>query len=110
MIKIAPANVHNIYLYRAYLDERVIAFRDLKRDFVYEMSNQKEGRLRHLSVANGLLRETASLQRQSDSVLKCKVKWYKKRESRVTFINAKHFYNSIIWMIVILQLHFLHIE
>jgi hypothetical protein len=37
------------------------------------MSNNKEGRLRHLSVSQGLLKETAALQRQSDAVLKCKV-------------------------------------
>lgn len=70
---IAPANVQNIYLYRAYLDERVIAFKHLKRDYVTESSSKEEGRLRHLFVKDGLLKETAALQRQMESVLKCKV-------------------------------------
>ncbi|KAL9554834.1 hypothetical protein MBANPS3_002635 [Mucor bainieri] len=67
-----PANVQNIYLYRAYLDERVIAFRHLRRDYVTASSNKEEGRLRHLLVKDGLLKETAALQRQMESVLKCK--------------------------------------
>ncbi|GAN04401.1 hypothetical protein MAM1_0062d03861 [Mucor ambiguus] len=67
----APANVQNIYLYRAYLDERVIAFRRLKRDYVAASSSKEEGRLRHLLVKDGLLKETAALQRQMESVLKC---------------------------------------
>lgn len=71
--EIAPANVQNIYLYRAYLDERVIAFRHLKRDYVAESLSKEEGRLRHLFVKDGLLKETAALQRQMESVLKCKV-------------------------------------
>lgn len=68
----APANVQNIYLYRAYLDERVIAFRHLRRDYVAASSSKEEGRLRHLLVKDGLLKETAALQRQMESVLKCK--------------------------------------
>ncbi|KAK4512476.1 translation elongation factor EF-1 alpha [Mucor velutinosus] len=67
-----PANVQNIYLYRAYLDERVIAFRHLRRDYVAASSSKEEGRLRHLLVKDGLLKETAALQRQMESVLKCK--------------------------------------
>lgn len=70
--KTAPANVQNIYLYRAYLDERVIAFRHLRRDYVAESSSKEEGRLRHLLIKDGLLKETAALQRQMESVLKCK--------------------------------------
>ncbi|KAG1089210.1 hypothetical protein G6F42_020041 [Rhizopus arrhizus] len=68
----APANVQNIYLYRAYLDERVIAFRHLRRDYVADSSSKEEGRLRHLLIKDGLLKETAALQRQMESVLKCK--------------------------------------
>jgi hypothetical protein len=66
----APANVQNIYLYRAYLDERIITFRHLKRDY----AAKRESRLRHLKVSEGLLKETSALQRQMESVLKCKVK------------------------------------
>lgn len=69
----APASVQNIYLYRAYLDERIVAFQHLKRDYVKETSFKKEGRLRHLSVSEGLLKETPALQRQIENVLKCKV-------------------------------------
>ncbi|KAF1800706.1 AP180 N-terminal homology domain-containing protein [Mucor lusitanicus] len=69
---LSPANVQNIYLYRAYLDERVIAFRHLRRDYVAASSSKEEGRLRHLLVKDGLLKETAALQRQMESVLKCK--------------------------------------
>ncbi|CAO3649825.1 unnamed protein product [Mucor hiemalis] len=68
----APASVQNIYLYRAYLDERIVTFQHLKRDFVKETSFKKEGRLRHLSVSGGLLKETPALQRQIENVLKCK--------------------------------------
>lgn len=68
----APASVQNIYLYRTYLDERIVAFQHLKRDYVKETSFKKEGRLRHLSVSEGLLKETSALQRQIENVLKCK--------------------------------------
>ncbi|KAI7901583.1 ANTH domain-containing protein [Cokeromyces recurvatus] len=67
-----PANIQNIYLYRAYLDERIIAFRNLKRDYIKETSSKKEGRLRHLRIEDGLLKDTTALQRQMESVLKCK--------------------------------------
>ncbi|CEP19291.1 hypothetical protein [Parasitella parasitica] len=67
----SPANVQNIYMYRAYLDERIIAYKSLKRDHAAESSKQ-EGRLRHLLVKDGLLKETTVLQRQMESVLKCK--------------------------------------
>jgi hypothetical protein len=65
------------------LDERVIAFRHLKRDYVAESSSKEEGRLRHLFVKDGLLKETAALQRQMESVLKCKV-IYSIRSKRIS--------------------------
>lgn len=67
----ASQNVQNICLYQTYLEERIIAFRYLKRDYA---SKKQEGRLRHLKLSEGLLEETAALQRQLESVLNCKVK------------------------------------
>jgi hypothetical protein len=73
--------MHNIYLYRAYLDERVIAFRHLRRDYsTEESSSEGQGRLRHLSIKDGLLKELASLQRQMESVVKCSVRKRKKEK------------------------------
>lgn len=62
-------------MYRAYLDERVVAYRHLRRDYIHELVKNKEGgRLRHLSLTDGLLRELAALQRQLHSALECKVR------------------------------------
>jgi hypothetical protein len=72
----APASVQNIHLYVAYLNEKIVAYRHLKRDYIKESVPNKEGRLRHLSVPNGLLKETSALQRQIENVLCCKVRNY----------------------------------
>ncbi|KAI9472324.1 MAG: AP180 N-terminal homology domain-containing protein [Benjaminiella poitrasii] len=84
----SPANVQNIYLYRAYLDERIIAFRHLRRDYVKEASSKGEGRLRHLRIEDGLLKETAALQRQTESVLKCKF-YLGEKDPSITFFAYK---------------------
>ncbi|KAI8637845.1 AP180 N-terminal homology domain-containing protein [Parasitella parasitica] len=55
----------------SYLDERIIAFKNLRGDPATE-SRKHEGRLRYLLVKDGLLKETTVLQRQMESVLKCK--------------------------------------
>ena len=81
---LAPSNVQNIYLYRAYLDERLIVYRQLDRDYVRRI-HDGEHRLRQLSVANGLLNETEALQRQMASALKCKVRNDRKRKKRCLY-------------------------
>ncbi|KAI8389352.1 AP180 N-terminal homology domain-containing protein [Blakeslea trispora] len=83
--KTAGNHVQNIYLYRAYLDERLIVYRQLDRDYVRRV-HDGEHRLRHLSVAHGLLSETDALQRQMASVLKCKFNVSEEGEHAITFV------------------------
>ncbi|KAI7876483.1 ANTH domain-containing protein [Mucor mucedo] len=64
-------HIQNIYLYTAYLEQKVIAYRHLRYDYVKNTMGSKEGRLRHLSVKDGLLKETIVLQKQIGSLLKC---------------------------------------
>ncbi|KAI0023779.1 putative clathrin binding protein [Xylariomycetidae sp. FL0641] len=59
----------NIKNYAAYLGERVRAYKDTKVDWV----RAKENRLDSLSVEKGLLRQTESVQRQLNALLKCDV-------------------------------------
>lgn len=66
-------HIQNIYLYTAYLEQKVIAYRHLHYDYVKNTMGSKEGRLRHLSVKDGLLKETIVLQKQIGSLLKCNV-------------------------------------
>ncbi|KAI8355075.1 ANTH domain-containing protein [Choanephora cucurbitarum] len=80
----SPSNVQNIYLYRAYLDERLIVYRQLDRDYVRRI-HDGEHRLRQLSVANGLLNETEALQRQMASALKCKFN-FAEGDHSITFV------------------------
>lgn len=63
-------HIQNIYLYTAYLEQKVIAYRHLRMDYVKSTMGSKEGRLRHLSVKDGLLKETVVLQKQIGTLLK----------------------------------------
>ncbi|KAI8584279.1 hypothetical protein K450DRAFT_219073 [Umbelopsis ramanniana AG] len=67
----AGEHVRNIREYSAYLEEKVLAYRDLHVDYVKATANGKSGRLRRLPVSQGLLRETSVLQRQIAGLLKC---------------------------------------
>lgn len=66
-------HIQNIYLYTAYLEQKVIAYRHLRYDYVKNTMGSKEGRLRRLSVKDGLLKETIVLQKQIGTLLKCNV-------------------------------------
>lgn len=68
-------HIQNIYLYTSYLEQKVIAFRQLKYDYVKNTMGSKVGKLRRLSVKDGLLKETVVLQKQVGSLLKCNVKY-----------------------------------
>ncbi|KAI1334201.1 putative clathrin binding protein [Xylariaceae sp. FL0016] len=59
----------NIMNYASYLAERVRAYKDTKIDWV----RARETRLETLSVEKGLLRETRTVQRQLNGLLKCDV-------------------------------------
>ncbi|KAI7862249.1 AP180 N-terminal homology domain-containing protein [Spinellus fusiger] len=64
--------IQHIYVYTAYLAQKVNIYRELRYDYVQEARSNKPGRLKQLSVANGLLREIVALQKQLASLLKCK--------------------------------------
>ncbi|KAL0088486.1 ANTH domain-containing protein [Phycomyces blakesleeanus] len=64
--------IQHIYVYTAYLAQRVAVYRELNFDHIQAIKTNKEGRLRHLTVAKGLLRETIALQKQLSALLKCK--------------------------------------
>lgn len=70
-------HIQNIYLYTAYLEQKVIAYRHLKYDHIKNSMNNTEGKLRHLSVKDGLLKETVVLQKQIGTLLKCNVSEHK---------------------------------
>jgi len=70
---VAGEHIRNIREYSAYLEEKVMAYRDLHVDYVKATANGKSGRLRRLPVSKGLLRETSILQRQIAGLLKCQV-------------------------------------
>jgi hypothetical protein len=72
-IDTASEHVRNIRQYSAYLEEKVLAYRELHVDYVKSTANGKGGRLRRLPVSQGLLRETSILQRQIAGLLKCQV-------------------------------------
>lgn len=67
---VGVVHIQNIYLYTAYLEQKVIAYRHLRMDYVKNTMGSKEGRLRHLSVKDGLLKETVVLQKQIGTLLK----------------------------------------
>ncbi|KAI9030952.1 ANTH domain-containing protein [Phycomyces nitens] len=64
--------IQHIYVYTAYLAQRVAVYRELNFDHIQAIKTNKEGRLRHLTVAKGLLRETIAVQKQVSALLKCK--------------------------------------
>jgi hypothetical protein len=75
LCKTGVVHIQNIYLYTAYLEQKVIAYRNTRYDHVKNTMGNKEGRLRHLSVKDGLLKETVVLQKQIGSLLKCNVRY-----------------------------------
>ncbi|KAI8332394.1 ANTH domain-containing protein [Chlamydoabsidia padenii] len=65
-------HIQNIYLYTAYLQQKVQAYRELGLDYIKNTMASKIGRLRRLSIKDGLLKETMVLQKQINALLKCK--------------------------------------
>ncbi|CAO3592902.1 unnamed protein product [Absidia cylindrospora] len=65
-------HIQNIYLYTAYLQQKVSVYRELHMDYIKATISSKVGRLRRLSINDGLLKETMVLQRQVSALLKCK--------------------------------------
>ena len=57
--------------YAHYLDDRVLAFRELGYDVVIASKRDRFARLRKMSVSNGLFKEIAMIQRVMTSLLKC---------------------------------------
>ncbi|KAI8089034.1 ANTH domain-containing protein [Halteromyces radiatus] len=68
----AYASIQNLHLYHDYLVDRVEAYRLCQIDYIKSTSKHQEGPLRHLPVAQGLLRETTVVQRQIGFCLSCK--------------------------------------
>ncbi|CAO3686353.1 unnamed protein product [Rhizopus stolonifer] len=64
-------HIQNIYLYTAYLQQKVVAYRQSNIDYVKDTMGKKEGRLRHTPVSKGLLKETVILQKLIGTLLKC---------------------------------------
>ncbi|KAI9279162.1 ANTH domain-containing protein [Sporodiniella umbellata] len=64
-------HIQNIYSYTAYLQQKVAAFRQSNVDYVKDTAGKKEGRLRHKSISQGLLKETVVLQKLIGTLLKC---------------------------------------
>lgn len=57
--------------YAHYLDDRVLAFRELGYDVVIASKRDRFARLRKMSVSSGLFKEIAMIQRVMTSLLKC---------------------------------------
>jgi hypothetical protein len=66
-------HIQNIYLYTSYLQQKVAAYRELQVDYIKHTMATKVGRLRRLTIKDGLLKETMVLQNQVTALLKCKV-------------------------------------
>lgn len=79
VVVVGVVHIQNIYLYTAYLQQKVIAYRQSKVDYIKDTMGKKEGRLRHLSISDGLLKETVSIQKLIGTLLKCNVR---KKQSR----------------------------
>lgn len=65
--------IENIYLYSTYLQQRTLAFRELGIDHAKSTMANKIGKLRRLSVDNGLLKQTVIVQKVLSALLKCNV-------------------------------------
>ncbi|KAL1927304.1 hypothetical protein VTP01DRAFT_3933 [Rhizomucor pusillus] len=63
--------IENIYLYSTYLQQRTLAFRELGFDHAKLTMINKIGKLRKLSVDDGLLKETVIVQKVLSALLKC---------------------------------------
>jgi hypothetical protein len=75
---VAYASIRNLHVYHDYLVDRLEAYGECEMDYIKTVSatpstQQTTGRLRHLPVAQGLLRETTIVQRQIAHCLSCKV-------------------------------------
>ncbi|KAI7879392.1 ANTH-domain-containing protein [Lichtheimia hyalospora FSU 10163] len=65
------AHIQNIYVYSAYLQQKIMAFRELGVDHVKSTMSNKTGRLRRMTIDQGLLKETVLVQKLIGSLLKC---------------------------------------
>ncbi|ORY98621.1 ANTH domain-domain-containing protein [Syncephalastrum racemosum] len=63
--------IENIYCYADYLQQKVLAFRSTRTDHVKSTMTNKVGKLRHLTVKDGLLHEVVVVQKQIGALLKC---------------------------------------
>ncbi|ORY95920.1 ANTH domain-domain-containing protein [Syncephalastrum racemosum] len=63
-------HARNIRIYKEYLENKVRAYSENHIDYLKPAAEHKAGRLRHLSIGNGLLKETQVLQRQLASILR----------------------------------------
>ncbi|KAI8342862.1 ANTH domain-containing protein [Chlamydoabsidia padenii] len=73
----AYASIRNLHVYHDYLVDRLEAYQECEIDYIRTVSGTPStqhtaGRLRHLPVAQGLLRETIIVQRQIGFCLSCK--------------------------------------
>ncbi|KAI8890261.1 ANTH-domain-containing protein [Backusella circina FSU 941] len=67
-------DIQNIYLYSDYLEQKVAAYRLLHVDYIKNTEDQQgkhESRLRHMTVEGGLLKDTMTLQKQLEALLRC---------------------------------------
>ncbi|ORX90862.1 ANTH-domain-containing protein [Basidiobolus meristosporus CBS 931.73] len=60
----------NIRSYAAYIEEKVLIYRETKKDFT-QSKNGENSSLRKLTISQGLLKETRLLQRQISTLLNC---------------------------------------
>ncbi|KAI8060178.1 ANTH domain-containing protein [Gongronella butleri] len=68
----AYASIQNLHLYHQYLFEKMDLYRECGIDYIKSSAKHETGHLRHLPVAQGLLRETRVVQQQIASCLSCK--------------------------------------
>lgn len=66
-------HARNIRAYKEYLETKIRAYSENHVDYLKPAAEHKAGRLRHLSIGNGLLKETQVLQRQLAAILRTQV-------------------------------------
>ncbi|KAG2225365.1 hypothetical protein INT45_005609 [Circinella minor] len=64
------AQMENIRIYKSYLTYKVQVYGETRIDQAKNAGQNKAGRLRHLSVSKGLLKETEVLQKQITSIMR----------------------------------------
>lgn len=69
------SHIVNIRTYKEYLNKRIDAYGKFRVDHVKATMTNKVGRLRHLSVPDGLLKETTVLQDLIQSILNTRVRF-----------------------------------